>query len=175
MVQEWAITHPGGKGNTWLACFVTGGDLSSGLAVRSIWSLSAARPRSSVAEMDSGMVAMGVTWPLVPSARSVTRGARSLSRPMDRNVGFESSAVLAEVKMISSVVASVSFHFAVYVRSSPRDQGSCFSAWNATCALEIDSVPNRGVSSRLGIGQVAAGAGGVFDRAKARVELRLAL
>ena len=53
----------------------------------------AARPKSSVAATVSGIVATGVTWPPTPTARNVTRGSRSRSRPIDRNTGRESSPV----------------------------------------------------------------------------------
>ena len=64
---------------------------SSTVMVRSICKRSAARPKSSVAPTESGTVATGVTWPPTPTARKVTRGSRSLSRPEreERGPGVE--------------------------------------------------------------------------------------
>ena len=53
---------------------------SAAIVVRSICNRRAARPKSSVAAMVSGIVATGVTWPPTPTARNVTRGSRSFKQ-----------------------------------------------------------------------------------------------
>ena len=120
---------------------MTGADFSSLVVVRSACKRSAARPKSSVALIASGMVAIGVTWPVVPRARRVTRGTRSLSNPIERKAGFDGSAVSAEVSRISSVVASVSFQLVVNERLSARSSGSVFPAWIFTWLADSGSVP----------------------------------
>ena len=68
---------------------------SSRSIVRSTCNRSADSPKSSVAPMVSGIVATGVTWAPTPTARSVTRGSRSFSNPIERNTGRESRPVFA--------------------------------------------------------------------------------
>ena len=84
-----------------------------------------------------------------PTARSVTRGSRSRSRPTDRNAGRESSPVCLETSETSSVVASRRVQLVAKVLSSMRFNGGVLPDWIFRRASDSGSVPTRVISTSV--------------------------